>query len=57
MIYVFSCYTRRCKDFLIWLNVFNITFESKPCFHAEANFGDISADKMYKKATLLGLLS
>lgn len=57
MIYVFSCYTCRCKDFLIWLNVFNITFESKPCFHAEANFGDISADKMYKKATLLGLLS
>ena len=34
-----------------------MTFENKPRFHAEANFGDISANKIYKKATLQGLLS
>ena len=45
------------RRFLIQLNIFNITFETKPRFHAEPNFSDISANKIYEKAILPGMLS
>ena len=40
--------------FLIQLNIINMTFENKPCFHAEVNFDDIKAIKYTRKLLFRG---
>ena len=54
---LWSCYECRFEIIFGPAKYFNLTFKHKPRFHAKANFGDISAPKMYKTATLYGLLS
>ena len=58
VIHVLSCYKCQCKNlFLVYPNILTVIFKNKPCFHAEANFDDILAPKIYKTATLSDLLS
>lgn len=57
LMHLWSFYECRFEIIFGLAKYFKLTFKHKPCFHAKTNFGDISAPKTYKTATLSGLLS